>query len=81
MSKCYWNRPLLNPISYQILTHKWHPLLVNLIFFILLKMMTELNYERYQKGFSPALAKTFSTENSNTQSKTFVSPHIADEVY
>ena len=37
----YWNRPLLHPISYWILTHKWHPLLVNLIFFIQFKMMTE----------------------------------------
>ena len=41
MSECYWNRPLLHPISYWILTHKWHPLLVNLIFFIQFKMMTE----------------------------------------
>ena len=41
MSKCYWNRPLSHPISYWILTHKWHPLLVNLIFFIHFKMMTE----------------------------------------
>lgn len=33
-----------------------------------------------EKGFSRALAKTCSTENSKTQSKTFVSSHNADKV-